>query len=230
VPAELIARVRVERRSFTLDVELDVPPGITCVVGRSGSGKSTLLGAIAGLTRPTGGRIALGDDVWFDGASTVDVPTRDRHVAYVFQSLALFPHFDAIGNVCYGMPRALPSEARRARARELLDKLEVGHLATRRPRTYSGGEAQRVALARALAMAPRLILLDEPFSALDRELRTQLARLVRQLVDEIAVPMLFVTHNLGEARALGDRAVRLAEGRVLARGTPAEILGPAEAD
>jgi molybdate transport system ATP-binding protein len=210
--------------AFVLDATLDVPQGITCVLGQSGAGKSTLLASIAGLVKPTAGRIALGSTVWFDAASNVHVPARDRHVAYVFQGLALFPHMDAIGNVTYGMDRTGPRAERRHRAHDLLNKLGVGHLATRKPRTYSGGEAQRVALARALAMQPKAILLDEPFSALDRDLRVQLARLVRDLVDELAVPLLFVTHNLGEARALGDWVVRLQAGTIVERGTPAQIL------
>jgi molybdate transport system ATP-binding protein len=234
---ELVVAIRVERRSrgpepgaaaatgeFALDVELTVPPGITCVLGRSGSGKSTLLGAVAGLVRPARGRIAFGAEAWFDGERAVEVPARDRRIAYVFQGLALFPHFDAVGNVMYGMPRDAPRAERRERAHALLRRLDVGHLAHRRPRTFSGGEAQRVALARALARQPRVLLLDEPFSALDRELRVQLARLVRTLVDEEQLPVLFVTHNIGEARALGDRVIRLDAGRVVARGTPAEVL------
>lgn len=209
---------------FVLDAALTAPPGITCVLGRSGSGKSTLLAAIAGLVRPREGTIALGDETWFDAGRGVHVPTRARHVAYVFQGLALFPHMTAIHNVAYGMVRTLPRAERHAKARALLAKLAVGHLADRKPRTFSGGEAQRVALARALAMQPRVVLLDEPFSALDRELRGQLARLVRDLVDELAVPMLFVTHNVGEARALGDWVVRMHAGAIVERGTPAEVL------
>jgi molybdate transport system ATP-binding protein len=216
--------IKVRHDDFVLDATLDVPPGITCVLGRSGAGKSTLLAAIAGLTRPTSGRIALGATPWFDAGAKVDVPPRGRHVAYVFQGLALFPHLSAVHNVTYGMPRDVPRPEREARARALLARLEVGHLATRKPRTFSGGEAQRVALARALAMQPSVILLDEPFSALDRDLRIQLARLVRDLVDELGVPLLFVTHNLGEARALGDWIVRLERGAIVARGTPAELL------
>jgi molybdate transport system ATP-binding protein len=226
--AELALGIKVRHHGkgdgFVLDAALTAPPGITCVLGRSGAGKSTLLAAIAGLVRPTEGRIALGDNVWFDGATGVHVPTRERHVAYVFQGLALFPHLDAIANVTYGMHRSLPRAERKDRARGLLTKLGVAHLAHRRPRTFSGGEAQRVALARALAMQPRIVLLDEPFSALDRELRGQLARLVRDLVDELGVPMLFVTHNVGEARALGDWVVRMHAGGIVERGTPAEIL------
>ena len=209
---------------FTLDVDLVARSGVTCVLGRSGSGKTTLLGAIAGLVRPTTGRIALGEKTWFDGTRGVDVPARHRHVAYVFQGLALFPHMDGAANVMYGMPRDAPRAERRTRAHELLRRLEVGHLAERKPRTFSGGEAQRVALARALAMQPAAILLDEPFSALDRELRVQLARLVRGLVDELGVPLLFVTHNIGEARALGDHVIRLQAGKIVEQGSPSDVL------
>lgn len=225
----LSVRAQVRRAghgsAFQLDVALEARPGITCVLGPSGAGKSTLLGAVAGLVRPDTGRIALGDRVWFDAARKIDVPIDRRRVAYVFQSLALFPHLDAIGNVTYGMDRALPRPARRDAAEALLHKLGVGHLARRRPRTFSGGEAQRVALARALAMKPAVILLDEPFSALDRELRVSLVMLVRELVDETAVPLLHVTHSHGEARALADRVIRIEHGRVVADGTPAEVLG-----
>jgi molybdate transport system ATP-binding protein len=211
--------------AFELDVRLEVPPGICCVLGPSGSGKSTLLGAIAGLVHPDGGRITLGDETWFDAARRRFVPVERRRVAYVFQHLALFPHFDAVGNVCYGMDRTLPRAERHARAERLLARLGVGHLARRRPRTFSGGEAQRVALARALAMQPRVILLDEPFSALDRDLRVQLAALVRDLVDELQVPLVHVTHSTGEARVLADRVVRIERGRIVAEGTPLEVLG-----
>jgi len=211
---------------FALDVKLEFAPGISCILGPSGSGKSTLLGAIAGLVHPGGGRIALGDEIWFDAARRIDLPAHRRRVAYVFQSLALFPHLDAIGNVCYGMARTMPRPERRDRAAALLARLGVSHLARRRPRTFSGGEAQRVALARALAMQPQVILLDEPFSALDRSLRVQLATLVRDLVDELEVPLLHVTHSVSEARALADRIVRIEHGRVLAEGTVDDVLGP----
>jgi molybdate transport system ATP-binding protein len=213
-------RCTLERRSesFQLDVDFDAPPGVTILFGPSGSGKSTTLRAIAGLVRPDSGRIALGDQVWLDRERRIDLPPQERRVAYVFQSLALFPHMTAVGNVCYGIDRALPRPERRERARALLDKLGVGHLADRRPRTFSGGEAQRVALARAMAMTPRVILLDEPFSALDRKLRIQLATLVRSLVDELGLPLLQVTHNVGEARALGDRVLRMEAGQIVARG------------
>ena len=226
--ADLAVRAKVRRTghgaTFELDLSLRLAPGICCVLGPSGSGKSTLLAAIAGLVRPDEGRIALGDEVWFDGSRAIDVPVERRRVAYVFQSLALFPHLDAIHNVEYGMARAIPRAERHERAEKLLARLGVGHLARRRPRTFSGGEAQRVALARALALEPRVILLDEPFSALDRALRLSLIDLVRGLVDELGVPLLHVTHSIGEARSLADHVVHVEHGKVVAEGAPDKVL------
>jgi molybdate transport system ATP-binding protein len=201
-------------RGFDLDVAFDVPPGVTVLFGPSGSGKSTTLAAIAGLVRPASGRIAVDDEVWFDSQANIQVAVHRRRVAFVFQSLALFPHMTALENVVYGVRRALDRSARARRARALLERLRVPHLADRKPRTFSGGEAQRVALARALATSPRVILLDEPFSALDGELRVELMADLRESIGELHLPVLFVTHHREEARALGDRLVLLKDGRV----------------
>ncbi len=220
----LDAKLVLRRGEFQLDIELRCPPGITCVMGPSGSGKSTILALLAGLAQPDQGRIVLAGQVWFDRAAKLDVPTHRRRLAYVFQNLALFPHMTAIRNVTYGMPRGMQKADRVARAEQLLGKLAVGHLAHRRPRTYSGGEAQRVALARAIARAPELVLLDEPFSALDRELKRQLIELVRTEVRQLGVPLVHVTHSVAEARALADQVVRIERGRVVATGTPADVL------
>lgn len=220
---DLAVTLELARGEFHLDVELSCPPGITCVMGPSGSGKSTFLAALAGLAVPDRGRVTLGDEVWLDRARGIDVPVHARRLAYVFQGLALFPHMTALGNVQYGM-HDVPRGQRPAKAAALLERLGVAHLARRRPRTFSGGEAQRVALARALARAPRLILLDEPFSALDRGLRAQLTALVRELVAEVRVPLVHVTHSVAEARLLADQVVRIERGRVVARGTAAEVL------
>jgi molybdate transport system ATP-binding protein len=222
-PGRLVAAIRLRRGEFALDVELDCPPGITCVMGPSGAGKSTILAVLAGLALPDAGRIALGDEVWLDRAHGVDVPVHARRLAYVFQGLALFPHMTALGNVAYGLGAA-PRRDRSRRAQALLDRLGVGHLARRRPRTFSGGEAQRVALARALARSPRLMLLDEPFSALDRELRAQLTALVRELVAELGVPLVHVTHSVAEARLLADQVVRIERGQIVARGAAGDVL------
>jgi molybdate transport system ATP-binding protein len=219
----LVAKLRLSRGEFELDVELDCPPGITCVMGPSGSGKSTILALLAGLALPDTGRIQLGDEIWLDRAKRLQTPTHLRRLAYVFQGLALFPHMSALHNVTYGMRHvARPERARTAMA--LLHRLGVGHLAVRRPRTFSGGEAQRVALARAIARAPKLVLLDEPFSALDRDLRAQLTALVRELVAELKIPMVHVTHSVAEARLLADQVVRIERGKVVARGTAADVL------
>ncbi|HEY0193811.1 MAG TPA: ATP-binding cassette domain-containing protein [Kofleriaceae bacterium] len=232
----LAAQVRIQRGELALDVAIACPPGITCLMGPSGSGKSTLLAALAGLVTPDAGRIALGDELWFARGPGrgpgrgepvhVDVPVHARQLAYVFQGLALFPHMTALGNVVYGMAEA-GRAARHQKAQALLDRVGVGHLAKRRPRTFSGGEAQRVALARALARAPRLMLLDEPFSALDRPLRAQLIALLRELVGELGVPLVHVTHSFGEARELADQVVRLERGKVVDAGPAARVLAEA---
>jgi molybdate transport system ATP-binding protein len=162
--------------------------------------------------------------VWFDSAAHVDVPVHRRRVAFVFQSLALFPHMTALENVLYGMDRAPDRRAREKRGLALLDRLRVPHLASRRPRSFSGGEAQRVAIARALATSPRVILLDEPFSALDRELRIELIADLRDSIRELDVPVLFVTHHRQEARTLGQRLVLLEAGHVLRTGMVDELV------
>lgn len=222
----LHVRVRLARsEAFALDVQFDAPPGVSVLFGPSGSGKSTTLAAIAGLAKPTSGRIALGDAAWFDSATGVDVPVHRRGVAFVFQSLALFPHMTAAQNVAYGMSPQLDRAARRARAVTMLERFRVAPLADRKPPTFSGGEAQRVAVARALAMEPRVVLLDEPFSALDRDLRAELVADVRAFVRDLDVPVLFVTHHRQEALALGTRLVLLERGRVDRVGSVDELAG-----
>ena len=221
--ADLVAKFAARRGEFTVDVDLRFPPGITCVMGRSGSGKSTVLSVLAGLATPERGTIALGDEVWLDRGRKIDIPVHRRRLAYVFQGLALFPHMSALHNVTYGMHET-PRAERASKAQALLDRVGVGHLAKRKPRTFSGGEAQRVALARALACAPKLVLLDEPFSALDRELRAQLTSLVRELAPELGVPVVHVTHSIAEARLLADRVVQLDGGKVIGEGKPDDVL------
>jgi molybdate transport system ATP-binding protein len=222
--SELVAKIALTRSSdFALDVELVCPHGITCIMGPSGSGKSTILAVLAGLQVPDRGRVAVGNHVWLDRDQGIDVPVHRRRLSYVFQGLALFPHMSALRNVEYGM-HDTPRAERAAKAKALLDRVGVGHLARRRPRTFSGGEAQRVALARALARSPELVLLDEPFSALDRDLRSQLTSLVRELSRELEAPIVHVTHSIAEARLLADQIIRVDKGKVVARGAPDEVL------
>jgi molybdate transport system ATP-binding protein len=221
-----IASAPASPGGFRLDVAFQVPPGVTVLFGPSGSGKSTTLAAIAGLSQPAAGRISLGAEVWFDRAARIHHPVHRRGVSLVFQSLALFPHLGALENAAYGIDRAVPRSERRQRAGALLERMKVSHLADRKPASYSGGEAQRVALARAFARRPSLLLLDEAFSAMDRELRLELAGEVRQLVDELAIPAILVTHHRMEARALADRLVLLAGGRVVQEGPLAQVWPP----
>ncbi len=212
-------------QDFELKVEFIADAGITILFGPSGSGKSTILQAVAGLYKPSKGHIRLGDELWSEGDAGRFVPPEKRGVAYLFQSLALFPHMTAIHNVCYGMGRKVSKAEREEKAHALLKRVGVDHLAKRKPQTFSGGEAQRVALARALATNPKVLLLDEPFSALDRELRVQLARLVVELVQELEIPALQVTHNHGEAAAMGSRILKMRSGKIIEDGRPEEILG-----
>jgi molybdate transport system ATP-binding protein len=196
-----------------LDVDLDLGDGITAVMGPSGAGKTTLLGAIAGLVRPDAGRIVLGDDVLFDAEARMFVPPHRRRIALVFQSLALFPHLSARDNVAYGL-RVKERAGRREQAEAWLARTRVGHLADRMPASLSGGEAQRVAVARALASEPRALLLDEPFSALDKPLRSELSADLGTLVSELGIVAILVTHHDEDARSLGSRIVTLSKGRV----------------
>ena len=231
--AVLSVRVRVARRQhggFVLDVAFDVPPGITVLVGPSGCGKSTTLATIAGILTPSAGRITFGDETWFDAAARTDVAPHHRRVSLVFQSLALFPHMSARDNVAYGVPRSYGATERRQRAAAMLERMDAAHLGDRRPTTFSGGEAQRVALARAFAHEPRVLLLDEPLTALDLPLRSRLAQDVRRLVDEVKVPAIYVTHDVGEAMTIADRAVTLDAGRVAAQGDPLHVLPHIGAD
>lgn len=206
--------VRATLGNFRLDASFKAGPGVTVLFGPSGSGKSTTLAAIAGLLRPDEGRIALGSEVWFDSSSGTEQPVHRRGVSLVFQSLALFPHLTALENVEYGIDRAVPSAERRRRAHDMLGRMKVAHVERRRPSTFSGGEAQRVALARAFARAPKVVLLDEAFSAMDRELRYELGADVRALVGELGIPAVVVTHHRMEARTIGDNAVLINAGHV----------------
>ncbi len=217
----LDVRIRVpvgKGSGFVLDAAFDVPPGITILFGPSGAGKSTTLAAIAGLVQPEAGRVALGSDVWFDSDRGVSIGIARRRLSYVFQSLALFPHMTGSQNVAFGIDRRSGCATRRRIAIEMLERMKVGHLAHRRPRTYSGGEAQRVALARAFARSPALVLLDEAFSALDQELKRELWVDVRQTIEQLGIPAVQVTHHVGEARAMGHRVIRMQKGRVIERG------------
>jgi molybdate transport system ATP-binding protein len=220
----VVIRKEMAAGGFTLDVEFEAPAGVTVLFGASGSGKTLTLKSIAGLERPDAGLIRVDGETLFDSARGVNLPARARRAGYVFQNLALFPHLTARENVEFPMARLTPRE-RRARATELLEQFGVGHTAARRPRAVSGGEAQRVALARALAAEPRLLLLDEPLSALDEPVKLGIIEDLRRLNRDLRLPVLYVTHSREEAVGLGERALIYERGRVVAAGEPLEVLG-----
>jgi molybdate transport system ATP-binding protein len=224
----LTAKLGLQRKtlgpSFSLDVTLDFGPGLSVLFGPSGSGKTTILSALAGLLEPDSGHVALGGQVLFDAAAGVDVPPNERRIALVFQSLALFPHKDALGNVAYGVPRGLSNAERSARAGSWLARMRVEHLARRYPSGFSGGEGQRVALARALASEPRALLLDEPFSSLDQGLANELSAEIAEYVSTISLPVVLVTHDRAAARELGRELTLLRAGRVERVGLARELL------
>jgi molybdate transport system ATP-binding protein len=195
--------------------------GLTVLFGPSGCGKTTVLRCLAGLERPDGGLIQAGDEVWFRPDRTL--PAARRGIGYVFQESALFPHLSVAGNIGYGL-RGWPRAGRRARVAELIQLMGLDGLAGRKPAALSGGQKQRVALARALAPRPRLVLLDEPFAALDRAAALQLRHNLRKLLQTLGVPAILVTHDPQEALALGDRMLLMNEGRIIRDGSPAEVL------
>ncbi len=202
--------VRYGERMVLDGVSLEVPAGtVTAVLGPSGCGKSTLLRAVAGLEPLAAGTVS------FDGVDLAGVPTHRRGFAMMFQDGQLFPHLDVGGNVAYPLARrGIRGEAARGEVARLLELVELPGYAGRRPSTLSGGEAQRVALARSLAAHPRLLLLDEPLSALDRDQHDRLAADLRRVLVETGTTALLVTHDVTEAAVLADATIRLPASRL----------------
>lgn len=218
-------RVRLQQNGpIPLDAALECAPGeVLALVGPSGSGKTTILRAIAGLLRVRHGAIACNGEYWFDAERAVFVETRRRRVGYVFQNYALFPHLSALHNVMEAMLE-LPATERESRARDILARLRLSGLEDRIPAALSGGQQQRVAVARALAREPHVMLLDEPFSAVDRATRQRLYRELAELRRELAMPVILVTHDLDEALMLADRMCVLHQGRTLQSGEPYAVM------
>ncbi|MFN4098720.1 MAG: molybdenum ABC transporter ATP-binding protein [Pararhodobacter sp.] len=208
-----------------LDVAFRVEPGeLLALVGHSGSGKTTLLRTIAGLWRPGVARVTVDGATWLDTGTRVDLPTHRRRVGIVFQNYALFPHMNAAQNVMAAMDVADQAEAGR-----ILDLVNLHGLADRKPAQLSGGQQQRVALARALARKPQALLLDEPFSAVDRATREKLYAEIIALRAHLAMPVVLVTHDMTEAQLLADRMVVIEQGRAVGEGTTAQVMANPEA-
>jgi len=219
----LSARVRTQLREFTVDIELEVGAETLVIVGPSGCGKTTTLRMLAGLLNPSTGRISLYGRTLFDSDQGVALPPEARDVGVVFQNYALFPHLSVAGNVGYGL-RGVEKDERQRRVAKALQRVRISSLADARPATLSGGEQQRVAVARALVTEPRLLLLDEPLSALDVQTRAYLRRELAALLRDLAIPTIVVTHDLADAEVLADRIAVMDRGRIVQTGLPAEII------
>jgi molybdate transport system ATP-binding protein len=212
--------------TFQLDVELAVPDrSVMVLVGESGSGKTSVLRSLAGLLRPDTGRIVVDGETWLDGDGGTWRPPFERAVGYVAQDYALFPHLSVIENVAFGLrAQGVPAAARRSRVAAALERLGIAALAGRRPHQLSGGQQQRVAIARAIVLEPRLLLLDEPLSALDAASRRAIRGELRRLLAELPCSTLYVTHSPAEALSFGERITALESGRVSQTGSREELM------
>jgi len=209
-----------QQQAIPLDVQLQCQTGeLLALVGPSGSGKTTILRAIAGLYQPLNGHIVCQEEVWQNSAHHVFLPPHQRHVGLVFQNYALFPHMTVLENIQQALSD-IPRQQRRDQAFELLKKVHLQGLEQRYPGKLSGGQQQRVAVARALARRPKVLLLDEPFSAVDQVTRRKLYRELLSLRQSLAMPMILVTHDLEESTLLADRIALLHKGEILQTGSP----------
>jgi len=216
------ARFRLPYPAFTLDIDLDLPAGgVTAVFGRSGSGKTTLLRCIAGLEQTLDGSLIVNGETWQDGSYRR--PVHQRALGYVFQEARLFPHLSVAANLDFGRRRIAESE-RRVSLAQVVELLGIAHLLERRPERLSGGERQRVAIARALATSPRLLLMDEPLAALDQARKQEILPYLERLHDELAIPVLYVSHSPDEVARLADHIVLMEDGRAVAQGPLTETL------
>ncbi|MEY5099103.1 MAG: hypothetical protein RJA36_1822 [Pseudomonadota bacterium] len=221
-------RLALARADFELRADLRLPGrGITVLFGASGSGKTSVLRCVAGLERARQARVVVAGEVWQDDAAGIFLPPHRRALGYVFQEASLFEHLDVRGNLHYGMKRSR-SAAAAATLDAAVELLGIGHLLGRTVGRLSGGERQRVAIARALATAPRVLLLDEPLSALDLQRRQEILPWLERLRDELSLPMLYVTHAADELARLADHLVVLERGQVRAAGPVQQVLAAVE--
>ncbi|DAB40069.1 MAG TPA: molybdenum ABC transporter ATP-binding protein [Sulfurovum sp. UBA12169] len=194
---------------------------LTVLFGKSGAGKSTILKMIAGLLEPTGGKIVIGDEVWYDSSKKINLPPQKRKVGFVFQDYALFPNMSVRQNLLY----ALEDKKKTFKADEILEITELTNLANEKPDSLSGGQKQRVALARALVREPKILLLDEPLSALDFVMRAKLQDELLKIQRYFNLTTILVSHDISEVYKLANFVLELAEGKVLRKGTPNDIFG-----
>ncbi len=211
----------------SIEAALRLPVGsfsVTALIGPSGCGKTTVLRCLAGLDAPHAGRVTWGADVWFDEARGNRVSPQQRGIGFLFQEYALFPHLTVSENIGYGLSRSPAAEAG-ARVGEMIAILQLAGLESRYPSELSGGQQQRVALARTVAPRPRLLLLDEPLSALDTPTRVELRRELRRVLTVWGIPTIIVTHDPVEVRTLADRVIVMCDGRIVQQGPVDDVFG-----
>jgi molybdate transport system ATP-binding protein len=214
---------RLERPRFVLDAEFSAPSGCVALFGPSGSGKTTVAKLIAGLERPDRGRVTVGGTILLDSDLSIDVPVHKRRVGFVFQDGQLLPHLSVEQNLRYGAYFAA-EDAGAASFDTVVDLLGLRPLLAARPATLSGGERQRVAIGRALLAAPRMLVMDEPLASLDMERKAEILPFIERLRDEVALPIVYVSHVIEEVARLATRVVRLSAGKVIAQGHPVEVF------
>ncbi len=206
--------IKKGNEEFSLDAEFSANAGITVLAGASGAGKTTVLRLIAGILTPDEGVIKLDNETFFDSKNKINLSIQARRVGFVFQDYALFPHLTAEKNIAYGA-KLEGKTAKLEKAREMLALFRIEHLKNRIPAEMSGGEQQRTALARALASEPRIVLLDEPLSAVDVETRARLLDEIELAQTSAKIPFIYVTHNEAEATRLGSRRITLRHGKII---------------
>lgn len=218
--------VDIEQRlgTFELAVAFRAEAPIVGLFGRSGSGKTSVVNALAGTMRPHRGRIVINGETLYDSARGIDLPPDRRRLGYVFQDGLLFPHLDVEANLLYGLHRA-PAAARVIDPAHVVELLGLSTLLRRLPDKLSGGEKQRVAIGRALLAQPRLLLMDEPLASLDVPRQSEVLRYIEQLRDDLHIPIVYVSHAVGEITRLADTVVLLADGKALASGPVDEVMG-----
>lgn len=212
-----------QHANFMLNVELEMQQQLLGIVGVSGCGKSTLLKNIVGLLKPTHGSIQFNQQILFDSQQKIHVPMHQRKIALIFQNALLFPHMNVQQNLCYA-EKLIPQAERKFQFNEIIELLELTHLCQRKAHQLSGGEAQRVSIGRALLSSPHLLLLDEPLTGLDQQLKQQILPFLQRIKDELNLPMIYVTHHLEELKYLKADILQLDQGQLQHRQNPKGLI------
>lgn len=221
IEASLSKQLHGPSGDFQLNVDISIEQGqLIALYGESGAGKTTLLRCLAGLENPDQGRLVINNQIWFDNTKQINVSPQQRYVGYMFQDYALFPNMTVQGNLAFATRKG----GDKNRVNELLAMMELGELQHRKPETLSGGQKQRVALARALASEPRLLLLDEPFSALDAAMRMRLQDEILRLQQYYGLTIIMVSHDVSEVYKLADTVMVIEAGKITSQGKPADVF------